>query len=238
MEDRTKRRAERAYREAREQIELTREQLVELYDLYMNLADEHSACPFCPRARARRATLNRIVYVRGNGEEKPYRDNVELSKDLGQMLFGDLLLSAESKWTLSSIGSILPAEKWILVKAYRCAEHGEFLYVLDDGPVGWWSGAAPRLLVRRGQTLQRANLRFMICPAVIERVGPDGTTQGFEPCFRVAEWNGCSAGVGPCSWTCSRHGTWGVREDGIEIELENKIERRFCAGTPPRHATT
>ena len=37
----------------------------------------------------------------GDGEEKSYRENVELAKDLGGFLFGDLLFSAESKWALS-----------------------------------------------------------------------------------------------------------------------------------------
>jgi hypothetical protein len=82
-------------------VELTQEQLLELYDPYISLDDEHSACPFCPRSKARRATLDRMVYVRGDGEEKSYRENVELAKDLGGFLFGDLLFSAESKWTLS-----------------------------------------------------------------------------------------------------------------------------------------
>ena len=82
-------------------MELTQEQLLELYDPYISLDDEHSACPFCPRSKARRATLDRMVYVRGDGEEKSYRENGELAKDLGGFLFGDLLFSAESKWALS-----------------------------------------------------------------------------------------------------------------------------------------
>jgi len=187
----------------------------------MSLGDEHAACPFCPRALARRAALTREVYVRGDGEEKPYRENFEFAKDVASLFLPDLLFSSETQWTVSKMAAMLPLDKWTWAKVFTCADHGEFFRLIEDVPQSWWSGAAPRIAVRRDGRMTLANLRFMICPAVIETAG---TPSGFMPCFRVVEWNGCADGIGACTWTCPRHGTWGVRGDGTAFELEPLIE--------------
>jgi hypothetical protein len=68
---------------------------------------------------------------------------------------------------------------------------------------------------------------------VLEIVDARGRLEGYNGCMRIVEWNE-PAEVGACSWTCPRHGTWGIRDDGTEFGPRTKIERLVALGPEPR----
>lgn len=223
-------------------VELSTDELKSLYDrlepskqvaermVELKLGDkEHWPCPRCAEHESRQAAFVRRIRLEVDDEgffapAVQERDDktVGVKGVFGWLgMFANPIGAALDAATGHVLGALGP-----LGVGYECRRHGEFVVLVLSNEF-----QPANLFLSRNGEFVKVFARYRVCTGIIQSVDARANVSS-ALCERILEWDEepTDPCCGPCSYTCSVHGTQTYHPDGSYDGFEPLVVREEPSG--------